>query len=96
MSIVELSLVLLVIVGIIWGLKKGVKKIPDLARILGTARGEFYRAYREHAGFSENESDTSSDYMLVERARKLGISVKGKTRAQISQEINARTESSNP
>ncbi len=79
----------IVIVIFLWG----PQKIPGIARALGRARKEFEQASKE---MSEAVSGTASpglpaemtgDQMLVETARKLGISTEGKTRDQISQEI---------
>lgn len=80
----EWAVIILVIVAIlIWG----PKKIPDLARALGQARGEFERATKEYATFPPKPTEATGDDALVETARKLGISTEGKTKEQISQEI---------
>lgn len=69
---------------IIWG----PKKIPELARALGEARGEFERASKEVPKKpKKKEEDASGDDALIETARKLGIDTEGKTRDQISEEI---------
>jgi len=70
----------------------GPRKIPELARALGEARGEFERASREAmvrpvSELREERVATSSDDILIETARKLGMSTGGKTRDQISKEI---------
>lgn len=80
----EWAVIILVIVAIlIWG----PKKIPDLARALGQARGEFERATKEYTTFPPKPAEATGDDALVETARKLGISTEGKTKEQISQEI---------
>jgi len=89
----EWALIILIIVAIlIWG----PKKIPDLARALGQARGEFERATREHPTSHARQDEAASDDMLIETARKLGISTEGKTKEQISQEIVDKAKPSNP
>lgn len=82
--------VILIAVGalILWG----PKKIPELARALGEARGEFERASRDAMTKptpreKEEERELTSDDVLIETARKLGISTEGKTKDQISKEI---------
>ena len=69
---------------LIWG----PQKIPDLARSLGRARREFEDASRGLSdGASSNRLEERSSDSLVEIAQRLGISTKGKTRQQISDEI---------
>jgi sec-independent protein translocase protein TatA len=89
----EWALIILIVVAVlIWG----PKKIPDLARALGQARGEFERATREYAKYTPTEGPATSDDMLIETARKLGISTEGKTKEQISQEIVERAKPKTP
>lgn len=71
--------------------------IKDIAGAIGTARVEFERGSREAAmGISSTSSDmvqapqkrdTSSDYLLIETAKKMGINTEGKTREEISNSI---------
>lgn len=84
----EWVLIMIIVLGLVlWG----PKKIPELARSLGQARAEFERAQREAmkplSEVGEVGSQPSSDDVLIETARKLGISTEGKTREQISKEI---------
>jgi len=65
----------------------GPKRIPDLARAIGQARGEFERASREYVNPAATVSAPTSDDILIETAKKLGINTEGKTKEQISQEI---------
>jgi len=69
----------------------GPKKIPDLARAIGRARGEFQRASKEEPGPTEEKpSRKSSDDALINTAKKLGISTEGKTIDEIAHEIAQR------
>lgn len=83
----------LVIIGVIIVvfIVMGPKKIPELARALGSAKKEFQEGAQTPlssaavAGASMGEDD------LMVAARKLGISTEGKTREQISAEIVRKT-----
>ena len=69
----------------------GPKKIPDLARAIGRARGEFQRGSKEEPGPTEEKpAHRSSDDALIETAKKLGISTEGKTIDEIAHEIAQR------
>ncbi|MDG6909307.1 MAG: twin-arginine translocase TatA/TatE family subunit [Nitrososphaerota archaeon] len=73
----------------------GPQKIPELARSLGRAKGEFDKASKEFqaeaaATASQPTSPKTADQVLIETARQLGIPTEGKTREQISAEIVAR------
>lgn len=71
---------------VIWG----PKKIPELAKAIGEARGEFERASRDAmkpVSEAKKKEEPSSDDVLIETARNLGISTEGKTKEQISREI---------
>jgi len=80
----------IVVVIFLWG----PQKIPELARGLGRAKGEFDKASREFqssaAAAAEPMAPKSADQILVETARQLGIATQGKTREQISAEIVAK------
>jgi len=83
----------IVIVIFLWG----PQKIPELARGLGRAKGEFDKASKEFqnsatAAASSPPTPKSADQVLLDTARQLGISTEGKTREQISQEIVARAQ----
>lgn len=75
------------VVIILWG----PKKIPELARAIGRARGEFDKASKELTDAvrepTTDVSQSSSDDLLLETAKNLGISTEGKTKDQISKEI---------
>jgi sec-independent protein translocase protein TatA len=82
------------IVLVMWG----PSKIPELAKALGRAKGEFSKAQKE---FTDAALDTqnapttpvaktsirSKDEMLLDAAKNLGIPTEGKTREQITEEI---------
>lgn len=91
------------IVIIMWG----PAKIPEFAKALGRAQGEFKKAQKEFtdaasAGTSTTYASTAvaapvsviktKDEMLLETAQKLGIPTDGKTREQISDEISMKVK----
>jgi sec-independent protein translocase protein TatA len=79
-------ILLAVVVILIWG----PSKIPELARGLGRAKGEFERASREYAvGGPKTESvgGTSDDDMLILIAKGLGINTEGKRKEDIFKEV---------
>jgi sec-independent protein translocase protein TatA len=80
------------IVIIMWG----PSKIPELAKAIGKAKGEFDKASKD---FQDAASTTangpkvrSNDEILLETARNLGIATDGKTREQISAEITEKVK----
>jgi sec-independent protein translocase protein TatA len=92
------------IVIIMWG----PAKIPQFARALGQAKGEFNKATKEfttaalatenastqQVGTSATKSQTlkTKDELLLETAQRLGIPTEGKTREQISEEISVKAK----
>ena len=84
---------IIVVVIFLWG----PQKIPELARGLGRAKGEFEKATREFqaeasATASQPVAPKTADQVLIETARQLGITTEGKTREQISAEIVSRAK----
>lgn len=85
------------VVVILWG----PAKIPEFAKALGRAKGEFNKASKEFEDAANAPPSTAqatattrlSDDLLIETAKKLGISTEGKTRDQISKEIVTRVSS---
>jgi sec-independent protein translocase protein TatA len=89
------------IVIIMWG----PAKIPEFAKALGRAKGEFSKASKE---FNEAATMTanapaapakepaatlkSKDEVLIETARSLGIETDGKTREQIAEEVSIKAK----
>ena len=86
------------IVIIMWG----PAKIPQFARALGQAKGEFSKASKEFKDAANSDTPTQSatpttaiktkDQLLLETAQKLGISTEGKTREQLSEEISVKVK----
>ena len=90
------------IVIIMWG----PAKIPEFAKALGRAKGEFSKASKEFenaATMTANapaatatptpvQSLKSKDEILLETARNMGITTSGKTREQISEEISTKAK----
>jgi sec-independent protein translocase protein TatA len=82
----------------------GPKKIPELAKSIGLARKEFNDASKAASGESPATTSAaapaavvtaaSTGDVLIDTAKKLGISTEGKTRDQISAEIVARAQTS--
>ena len=86
-------ILIIAIVIILWG----PQKIPELARALGRAKGEFDRAQKEFEEAAKLELERpleSGDDVLIETAKKLGIKTEGKTKEQIAQEIVERAKKS--
>ena len=89
MDPIELVVIGIIVVVIV---VMGPKRIPELARALGSAKKEFNAGAT--APGSSNAAVTSDPTVgddLMVAARKLGISTEGKTREQISAEIVRKT-----
>lgn len=91
------------VVIILWG----PAKIPEFARSLGRAKGEYNKATKEfmdaaNTDISAQQSTTNvvspptpirtKDEILLSTARSLGIPTDGKTREQISEEISIKAK----
>jgi len=90
------------IVIILWG----PSKIPEFAKSLGRAKGEFAKASKEFNDAANADASTtpqtnayppksalkSKDEILLDTAKNLGIPTDGKTREQISEEISMKVK----
>ena len=90
------------IVIILWG----PSKIPEFAKALGRAKGEFSKASKEFNDAATAETSPqpqsnvvapkpaikSKDEILLDTAKNLGIPTDGKTREQISEEISMKVK----
>ncbi len=90
------------IVIIMWG----PAKIPELAKSLGRAKGEFNKASKEFTDAAKEATNAPSaaatpttapaktiktkDEMLLDTARSLGIETNGKTKEQITEEVGIK------
>lgn len=90
MDPIELVIIGVIVVIIVF---MGPKRIPELARALGSAKKEFNAGAQPGpsvATATPVHSEAGEDDLMV-AARKLGISTEGKTREQISSEIVRKT-----
>jgi sec-independent protein translocase protein TatA len=75
----------------------GAKKIPEIARAIGRARGEFERGKQEiereireaEKEVKESKKEETEREKLIKVANALGISTYGKTDEQLREEIQA-------
>jgi len=90
MDPIELVIIGIIIVVVV---VMGPKRIPELARALGSAKKEFNAgaAATPQATGAGMAGATAGEDDLMVAARKLGISTEGKTREQISAEIVRKT-----
>ena len=78
----ELILILIILIFIF-----GAGRIKDLVKATGEGIREFKKATSENTSKHSSEEETSSTDAIKEAARKMGISVEGKTTSQIADEI---------
>jgi sec-independent protein translocase protein TatA len=94
------------IVIILWG----PSKIPEFAKALGRAKGEFSKAQKEFTAAATQDPYApvaqpiavtattqptyvrTNDEVLLDTAKRLGVSTQGKTREQISEEISIKVK----
>lgn len=88
-DVIELAIIGVIIVVVVI---LGPKKIPELARALGSAKKEFNAGAQAAPASSTSAAGAQmgEDDLMV-AARRLGISTEGKTREQISAEIVRKT-----
>jgi len=68
----------------------GARKIPELARSIGRARGEFERGrleYEEELRRAREEKESNEHERLRDAARALGIDVEGKSYDELREEV---------
>lgn len=68
----------------------GPKKLPELARSLGSAQKEYEDARRTIV--TKKTEEKKEEELLIEQAKKLGIKTEGKTIEQIAQEVLQKAE----
>lgn len=83
----EIIIVLLLIV-----LLFGAAKIPELARSLGRAKGEFEKASRENRAEPEKEKtiEDAEEERVRKAAREMGIPVDGRALADIKADLRSK------
>lgn len=87
----EMLILLVIVVVFLFG----AKKIPELARSMGRARGEFERGKRDvereiRAEEEKKKAESASadkDTKVVKAAKELGIDTEGKTEEELREEI---------
>lgn len=70
----------------------GGRKLPDLAKGMGTAVKEFNDASREDEQYKPRSEEDEKRYAVINAAKKLGISTEGRSIQEISEEIAKFTE----
>jgi sec-independent protein translocase protein TatA len=73
----------------------GGKKLPELARSMGTAVREYSRATKEPEKYVEEKTKTKEDEereAIINAAKKLGIETEGRSIKEIAQDIVKATE----
>jgi sec-independent protein translocase protein TatA len=84
----EWAIVLLIVV-----LFFGAAKIPELARSLGKAKGEFEKGARETREASAKDAtpvETTEEARVLKAAKELGIPTDGRSVADIKADVRAR------
>jgi sec-independent protein translocase protein TatA len=78
------------IVIILWG----PAKIPEFAKALGRAKGEFNNASKEFQNAASTTAPTikTKEQILIETAHNLGVETEGKTQKQITEEISIKAK----
>jgi sec-independent protein translocase protein TatA len=87
----EILIIILVIVILLFG----AKKLPELARSLGRAKGEFDRGKMEIEKELKEEKakdEKSEEKDIVKAAKDLGIETEGKTEEELKAEIKKKME----
>ncbi len=89
-------IILLIVIVVVFAF--GGKKIPELARSLGRAKGEFERGKRDIEKEIREEDRTETpkkkESSVVRAAKDLGIKTEGKTEEELKKEIAEKMASS--
>lgn len=65
----------------------GARKLPELAKGMGSAVKEFNDASRETDSYTPRNKEDEKKYAIIDAARKLGIETEGRSLQEISEEI---------
>jgi len=85
----ELILVLVILIFIF-----GAGRIKEIVKALGQGVGEFKKATSEAATTPSSSSKATDEEAVREAARKMGISVEGKSTSQLVEEMAGRVKGS--
>ncbi len=83
----------LVVILVIVLLLFGAKRLPELARSMGSVIKEYREASDESGRNDEAETADEKRMAILQAARKLGIEIEGKSLSEIAQEIASVSES---
>jgi sec-independent protein translocase protein TatA len=86
----ELIIVLFIVLLLFGG-----KKLPELARSMGTAVREYSSATKEPAKYIEEKTKTKEEEereAILEAAKKMGIETEGRSLSEIAQDLLKATE----
>jgi sec-independent protein translocase protein TatA len=86
----ELIIVLFIVLLLFGG-----KKLPELARSMGTAVREYSSATKEPAKYIEEKTKTKEEEereAILEAAKKMGIETEGRSLSEIAQDLVKATE----
>jgi sec-independent protein translocase protein TatA len=75
----------------------GGKKLPELARSMGSAVREYTTATKEPAKYVEEKTKTKEDQdreAILEAAKKMGIETEGRSISEIAEDLVKATEKS--
>ncbi len=80
----------LVLIVIVLFVLFGSTKIPQLARSLGRAKGEFEKGSRESREELERAAKPNDDERVLNAARELGIPTEGRPLADVKRDVKAK------
>lgn len=82
----EVALIIVVLI-----LFFGAAKIPDIARALGRAKGEFEKGSRDgRVGAKEETMEDAERERVLKAARELGIPTEGRSLADVKADVRAK------